>query len=97
MKEARLTKRASVALDNYVVDCVWSSDSAAVAIAGGEGAVFLVTDACANPEVRTLGTHARARRSSGGVATGQRHNRILGSGWHGHALGRGLCRASKGT
>jgi len=59
MKEARLTKRASVALDNYVVDCVWSSDSAAVAIAGGEGAVLLVTDACANPEVRTLGRHAR--------------------------------------
>jgi WD40 repeat protein len=58
MKEARLTKRASVALDNYVVDCVWSADSAAVAIAGGEGAVFLVTDARSKPDVRTLGTHA---------------------------------------
>jgi len=56
--EARLIERASVALDNYVVDCVWSSDSAAVAIAGGEGAVLLITGACADPKVRTLGTHA---------------------------------------
>jgi len=51
-------KRASVALDNYVVDCSWSSDSAALAIAGGEGAVLLMSDACASPVVRMLGTHA---------------------------------------
>jgi WD40 repeat protein len=55
---AHLAKRATIALDTYVVDCVWSSDSAAVAIAGGEGAVLLITRATANPEVRKLGQHA---------------------------------------
>jgi WD40 repeat protein len=58
MTEARLTQRARVALDTYVVECAWSSDSSAVVIAGGEGAVLLMTDACTNPQVRTLGTHA---------------------------------------
>ena len=58
MKQARLTKRANVVLDNYIVDCTWSSDNAAVAVAGGEGAVFLITEACSSAQVRTLGAHA---------------------------------------
>jgi WD40 repeat protein len=58
MNEARLRKRAGVVLDDYIVDCAWSSDSADVAVAGGEGAVFLMTGACANPQVRKLGSHA---------------------------------------
>jgi WD40 repeat protein len=58
MSAARLAQRSSVALDTYIVDCAWSSDSKALAIAGGEGAVLVITDACANPAVRSLGTHA---------------------------------------
>jgi WD40 repeat protein len=58
MKDARLTRRATVVLDNYIVDCAWSSNNADVAVAGGEGAVFLMTGACSNPQVRTLGSHA---------------------------------------
>jgi WD40 repeat protein len=56
MIDAHLAKRASIALDTYIVDCVWSGDS--VAVAGGEGAVLLVSRATANPEVRKLGEHA---------------------------------------
>jgi WD40 repeat protein len=58
MIDARLTQRARVALDTYIVDCAWSSDSSAVVVAGGEGAVLLVTDACSKAAVRALGTHA---------------------------------------
>jgi WD40 repeat protein len=58
MIAAHLAKRATVALDTYIVDCAWSSDSTALAIAGGEGAVLLITRAAANPEVRKLGQHA---------------------------------------
>jgi WD40 repeat protein len=58
MIDAHLAKRATVALDTYVVDCAWSSDGAALAIAGGEGAVLLVNRATADPEVRKLGEHA---------------------------------------
>jgi WD40 repeat protein len=59
MKGARLTQRARVALDTYIVDCAWSSDSAALAVAGGEGAVLLLRDVRAKPQLRTLGTHAQ--------------------------------------
>jgi WD40 repeat protein len=58
MIDAHLAKRASVALDTYVVDCAWSSDTAALAVAGGEGAVLLVELATANAKVRKLGEHA---------------------------------------
>jgi len=58
MIPAHLAKRATLALDTYVVDCAWSSDSAAIAIAGGEGGVLLITRATAKPEVRKLGEHA---------------------------------------
>ena len=58
MIDAHLAKRATLALDTYIVDCDWSSDSAAVAIAGGEGAVLLADGASANPSVRKLGEHA---------------------------------------
>ena len=58
MIQAHLEKRASVALDTYIVDCTWSADSAAVAIAGGEGAVLLIASAVTKPQVRTLGQHA---------------------------------------
>jgi WD40 repeat protein len=36
-----LEPRASVAFDDYVVDCAWSADGTALAIAGGEGKVAL--------------------------------------------------------
>jgi len=58
MTEARLRQRTSVALDTYIVDCAWSSDSAAVAVAGGEGAVLLLRQACSNPAPSSLGAHA---------------------------------------
>jgi WD40 repeat protein len=58
MREARLVERTRVALDTYVVECAWSSDSKAIAIAGGEGAVLLIADLFDKPQVRTLGTHA---------------------------------------
>lgn len=58
MIQAHLEKRASVALDTYIVDCTWSSDSGAVAVAGGEGAVLHIADVATKPDVRPLGEHA---------------------------------------
>jgi hypothetical protein len=58
MIDAHLAKRATVALDTYIVDCDWSSDGTAVAVAGGEGAVLFIDGANANPTVRKLGEHA---------------------------------------
>jgi WD40 repeat protein len=57
MKPAFLEPRTAAALDTYVVDCVWSPDGAAVAVAGGEGAVLVVQDVRQRPLVRRLGTH----------------------------------------
>jgi WD40 repeat protein len=57
MSGAVLTERASVALDTYVVDIAWSSDSRALAVAGGEGAVVLVEDVGHKPRARVLGEH----------------------------------------
>lgn len=56
MIDAHLEKRASIALDTYIVDCAWSGDN--IAVAGGEGAVLLVSRVTAKPEVRRLGEHA---------------------------------------
>src|SRR5690242_18697141 len=36
-----LEPRAEVTFDDYVVDCAWSADGRALAIAGGEGKVAL--------------------------------------------------------
>jgi len=58
MIDAHLAKRASVALDTYIVDCAWSGDSTAVAVAGGEGAVLLVSGVATHPQLRKLGQHA---------------------------------------
>jgi WD40 repeat protein len=58
MIDAHLAKRATLALDTYIVDCDWSSDGTAVAVAGGEGAVLFIDGANANPTVRKLGEHA---------------------------------------
>jgi WD40 repeat protein len=55
---ATLTRRAHIALDAYVVDCSWSSDSRSLAVAGGEGAIIVVDDATSSPKVRKLGEHA---------------------------------------
>ncbi len=40
---AILEPRGSVTLDDYVVDIAWSPDAARIAVAGGEGKVFLAT------------------------------------------------------
>ena len=40
---ALLEPRASATLDDYVADLAWSADGKQLAIAGGEGGVFLAT------------------------------------------------------
>lgn len=57
MSGAVLELRASVSLDTYVVDCSWSADSRALAVAGGEGAVLHVENAAQSPKVHELGEH----------------------------------------
>ncbi len=57
MTLASLTERASLALDAYIADLAWSPDGAALAVAGGEGAVVLVNQAATVPEARMLGEH----------------------------------------
>jgi WD40 repeat protein len=57
MNLATLTERASLALDAYIVDLAWSSDSRSLAVAGGEGAVLMVDDAASAPKARAIGEH----------------------------------------
>ena len=57
---AILEPRASTTLDDYVTDLAWSRDGARLAIAGGEGRVFLAShDAgAATLAAREVGEHA---------------------------------------
>jgi WD40 repeat protein len=59
---AILEPRASVVLDDYVAACEWSPDARQLAVAGGEGKIFLIGAAGAPQhsalEVATLGEHA---------------------------------------
>ena len=57
MKSAILEPRASVALDDYIVDCAWSPDSRSLAAAGGAGRIFLVEKVPQGLVSRTLGEH----------------------------------------
>jgi len=57
MTLATLTERASLALDAYIADLAWSPDSTSFAVAGGEGAVVLVSHAQSAPKARVLGEH----------------------------------------
>lgn len=57
MSAAVLNERASVALDNYVVDLAWSPDGQSIAVAGGEGAVALVSGVGGKLAAKTLGEH----------------------------------------
>jgi len=57
MSTAVLNERAAVSLETYVVDMAWSPDGAALAVAGGEGAVMLVEGIAEKPRHRVLGEH----------------------------------------
>jgi WD40 repeat protein len=52
-----LEPRASVTLDDYVRDLAWAPDGRSLAVAGGEGKVFLVSECRQSPQVRELGGH----------------------------------------
>lgn len=55
---ALLEPRASVTLDDYVADLAWSPDGSRLAVAGGEGKVYLVSrGAAAQLDTRILGDH----------------------------------------
>jgi WD40 repeat protein len=54
---AFLEERARVALDDYVRDLAWSPDGSALAIAGGEGGVFIVQRSAEALHSRVLGSH----------------------------------------
>jgi WD40 repeat protein len=56
--QAILEPRASVQLDDYVIDFAWSGDGGRLAIAGGEGKVFLADFAADSLRARQLGEHA---------------------------------------
>ncbi len=56
---ALLEPRASATLDDYVADLAWSPDGTRLAVAGGEGRVFVVARTAAKTlEVRQFGEHA---------------------------------------
>lgn len=52
-----LEPRGSVSFDDYVADCAWSADSAALAVAGGEGKVGLATAGAERFDLRVIGEH----------------------------------------
>jgi WD40 repeat protein len=52
-----LEPRASVTLDDYVVDCAWSPDGAQLAVAGGEGKVALLAAGAAGLSAGVVGEH----------------------------------------
>jgi WD40 repeat protein len=54
---AILEPRAAVTLDDYVVDCAWSADGTQLAVAGGEGQLFLARFGGDVLEARKLGDH----------------------------------------
>lgn len=54
---AFLEARASATLDDYVVDLAWSSQGDRLAVAGGEGRVFLAERSAATLSIRQVGEH----------------------------------------
>ncbi len=54
---AILQPRAAVTLDDYVRDLAWAPEGRALAVAGGEGGVYLVSVAGDALDVRRLGEH----------------------------------------
>lgn len=54
---AILEPRGRITLDDYVVDISWSADASQLAIAGGEGKVFLATRNDDRLSARTVGDH----------------------------------------
>ena len=54
---ALLELRASVVLDDYVADIAWSNDARRLAIAGGEGKMFLVEFDAERLRPREIGEH----------------------------------------
>lgn len=54
---AILEPRGSVLLDDYVVDISWSPDAAKLAVAGGEGKVFLAVRGDSAIDAREIGNH----------------------------------------
>ena len=54
---AILEPRATATLDDYVTDLAWSGDGTRLAIAGGEGRVFLARHDAGSLAVRELGEH----------------------------------------
>lgn len=52
-----LEPRASVAFDDYVIDCTWSPDGRQLALAGGEGKVALLAAGTETLELKLLGQH----------------------------------------
>lgn len=75
---AFLDPRASVQIDDYVVDFAWSADARQFAIAGGEGRVFLATLGDGKLSAAQVGEHmlgalsvAWPARGEGFVSSGQ--------------------------
>ncbi|MGH8285315.1 MAG: WD40 repeat domain-containing protein [Steroidobacteraceae bacterium] len=58
MKTAILDPRASVSLDDYIVDFAWSPDGRSIAVAGGEGRIFIVERTLQSLAARVIGEHA---------------------------------------
>jgi WD40 repeat protein len=54
---AILEPRGSLTLDDYVVDIAWSPDARRIAVAGGEGKVFLAAHGNGSLEAREIGQH----------------------------------------
>lgn len=54
---AILERRGSVSLDDYIVDLSWSPDSHRLAVAGGEGKVFLLAQDGSSITARAVGEH----------------------------------------
>jgi WD40 repeat protein len=52
-----LEPRGSVSFDDYVADCAWSPDGAALALAGGEGKVGLASVTADGIALRNIGEH----------------------------------------
>ena len=74
---AILEQRASVTLDDYVVDVAWSADGCKLAVAGGEGKVFLLGYETQSLSAREVGQHGMGALA---VAWQPRGDRFASSG-----------------
>jgi WD40 repeat protein len=63
-----LEPRASAAFDDYVVDCAWSADGGALAVAGGEGRVALARVAALEPGSPSLALDVLGEHVLGTIA-----------------------------